>query len=340
MTEQEFIPFYERILGNHVVGKIMLSVGVGFAFLGAYSAIAGPERFGLKRFDDWTWFLALLISVAMLCVFYATDTLRDLLREIDRYLGDDAKAVRAHALLLLTDGKFVTSGIVFGLLNCGFALLFGTPSIAPWTLFVGYFMAGFVCGLAILGIVAVLRISDVFASKTKDTFDFTAPDSCGGISFVGDALTVFAAVTLVVGMMISIYVWQTDWTNQHSWVFVLKAAWLLFPYLCSLVVWIVPAMPFNEALTEYKIREEADLQRRARDTQQQIEKALAVSDAKELREKYQFQQEARKQLHLMRTWPFRTSANLKYCSAIGGNLFAQVSTAIHGHGSGLINSFF
>jgi hypothetical protein len=315
VSDIEFRPFYERSFPRTcgIVGRVGVSVALGLFILGLrWSAV------GTGVFRDSSWLLALLIVIAMLCLYVATHTLRQLLRDIRVRWPSPQNSNPDLAKDDLSARKFVAAGIVFGLVNCAFGLMFGLPAVgwSTFTLLVGFFVAGFICGMAVFGIVATSVIVGKSASDTRRFFDFTAPDGCGGTSFVGGALTVFGSVTLLVGVMISLYVLRVDWTHSGTWrVDALEIAWIVFPYLMSLFVVIAPAASINSELRQYKLDEELKLQSRAEKLVNALEaEGLSEMDTKSLRESYELLRTVRQDLHKMRTWPFSWEAKSKYVS--------------------------
>lgn len=331
MDNQKFLPFYERLarrIPGYIVGRVVVSGLLGFAFLTAHYVSIGNQVFGKERFHDWSWFLSILISTAMLCLYYATHTLRTMFPKMDTLLGPDGNEVYMRPLAnKLSNSKFIFVGLLFGLSNCGFGYAFGLPyseGPARLTILGGYFLAGFVCGMAVWGICGVAVATDAFSGKAKRSFDFTSPDHCGGTLFFGDAFTKFASVTLIVGVMISVYILKTQWTRDNTWwVMSLKAIWIVFPYIASLVALIGPAVPINKQLGEYKIEQEIILKKRLTEIHEALEKSGGPADRKDLREDYEFQQNRRKDLHAMRTWPFGLGADLKYLFVFVTNSFVH-----------------
>lgn len=332
MSDLKFLPFYERPtmrFPGSLVGEVLISALLGLAFLAAHSVSIGN-----KVFEDWNWLLGALISAAMLCLYYATHTLRSLLPEMDVRSGaGDSEAYMAALRRILSNRNFVLAGIFFGLLNCGFGYGFGLPyseGPAVVTILSGYFLAGFVCGMAALGIYGVSVSISAFSRKAKRFFDFTSPDGCGGTLFLGEALVVFSSVTLIVGVMISVYILKAHWTGDNTWwVVSLKYFWMVFPYVMSLVVLIAPAVPINNELRAYKMEQELVLQDRLTKIRKRLEEdQLDAAGRKELREDYEFQQSVRKDLHGMRTWPYGLGANLKYLTVFVASLFASVDSVL------------
>jgi hypothetical protein len=348
MGSQEFLPFYEKIANRlsdrYVAGRVAVSMLLGLTFLLPHYAAqfwAGEKKL------DWSWFLAVLIAGAMLCLYYATYTLKALLPEMETRLEKSDQHILVPVLQqTLSDRNFKIVGLIFGLLNCAFGYLFGLPySKGPTvvTILIGYFLAGFVCGMAVWGIYGVFEAIKAFSPRARKSFEFTEPDHCGGTGFLGDALIVFGSVTLIVGVMISIYVLKTNWQRDNSfWMISLKSVWVVFPYLCSLLALVGPAVPINRQLTAYKAEQDSALKRRVTDVRKNLENDDEASDdkRKNWREQYVSQQSQRSELHAMRTWPFGLASNLKYLSVLGGNLFAHISAALTTGGSHPSQPFF
>jgi len=330
MDDLKFLPFYERLsiqLPGYIFSKVVISVLLGLAFLAAhYTSIED------NIFEDWSWFLGVLISTAMACLYFATHTLHTLLSAMDIHLRPNGNQVPMRALnRLLSDRNFVLSGLFFGLLNCVFGYCFGLPSSsgrAVATILSGYFLVGFIGGMGVLGIYGVFVAINSFAQKAKHYFDFTSPDGCGGTLFIGEALVVFSSVTLIVGVMISIYIFKTNWTGSNTWsVILLKYFWIVFPYAMSLFVLIAPAVALHSELRMYKTGQEALLKRRLAEIGRSLEKRQSrASSRKDLRDDYEFRQNARRDLSKMRTWPFSIGASSRYLIVLVGNIVASLNT--------------
>jgi hypothetical protein len=331
MDNQRFYPFYERLLAQfpgQLIGKVLVSTLIGLAFLvGHYVSI------GNKVFDDWSWFLSVLIITATLCLYYATHILRTLLPEMDLRLRQCDNQVYMPTLIrILSDHNFILAGLFFGLLNSGIGYFFGLPyheEIAVITILSGYFLAGFVCGMAVFGIYGVSVTIGAFSLKAKPSFDFTSPDRCGGTLFLGEALVEFSLVTLLVGVMISVYILKAKWTGDNTgWIRALKYIWIVFPYVMSLVALIAPAVPINSELRQYKMEQEDELQKQLTKIRENLEDdQIDPAKRKDLHEDYEFQQSVREELHGMRTWPYGVGANIKYLAGVGSSLFASVESA-------------
>lgn len=340
-----FYPFYEGLAApfpGYIIGKLVVSAGLGLVFLAADYAAIGP-----KIFRDWSWFLAPLITIAMLTLYYATYTLRGLLPEMTLLLRPRANR-NGHNVVeneesdcsfmqplnnTLSDWKFICAGLFFGLVNCLMGYVFGLPyetDYAKAAILFGLFLAGFVCGMAAWGIYGINVIVAAFAREVKPSLDYAAPDHCGGVQFLGEGLLVFSSVTLIVGVMISVYIQEFQWDRRElGWVVALQWAWIVFPYVLSLVVLIGPAVPLNEALRQYKAEMQAEQMRTSDAIRRQLDaEPLDSAKRKDLRDEYAYQQTLRKDLHAMGTWPHGMSANLKYLGIFAANMAASASSAI------------
>jgi hypothetical protein len=339
MGDLSFTPLYEGgpKLRLGLIGKLTVAVALGLIFLVAHAtAVNGQVR------DDWSWLLAAIITTAMLALYYATDTLRGVLplmslrlraNDLERTtIGDDRdRAFMDPLRRWLSSGKIVLIGGAVGLVNAGVGFAFGIPS--PWscafytTLF-GFFLAGFVCGMATLGILGVTIVIAHFATHAEKSFDYTAPDHCGGVQFIGEALVAFSSVTLIVGVMISVYIHAFPWTHKGPSVVLLQWLWIILPYALSLIVLVWPAVPLNDALRRYKLREEEKQLKESAAIKRKLSAEPPDGDIKGLREDYAFEQNVRKELHAMGTWPHGMSANLKYLGIFAANLLASASTVV------------
>jgi hypothetical protein len=330
-----FEPFYEwpaNKFPGFLIGRLAVAVLLGGAvFLVPHAIAVGGDVRG-----DWSWLLAVLIATAMLALYYATDTLRGLLPEMSlRLRAKDGKhrdsVFMTPLTRILSDRNFLLAGCVVGVVNATAGYLFGIPDPGTcpfYTTLFGFFLAGFVCGMATLGIFGVTFVVAHFAKRAQDSFDYMAPDHCGGVQFIGEGLVVFSSVTLIVGVMMSVYIHAFPWTNEAWLVAALQWVWIVLPYGLSLVVLMWPAVPLNDALRRYKVREEEKQLIEIAGIRRKLDAKPRVGAKKDLREDYAYEQNIRKELHAMGTWPHGMSANLKYLGIFAANLLASASTAV------------
>ncbi|MCP4433081.1 MAG: hypothetical protein GY806_19075 [Gammaproteobacteria bacterium] len=280
--------------------------------------------------------MAVIISVALLSLYYATHVFRSILPVMVRHIKDNGSLLRKPIENYLSAKSLVFCGLSFAAINCFLAGKFGIPESqvvgqsAPFgytvTLYWGYFLAGFVCGMAVQGIVTVCHAIGVYGSNAQAKLDYTSPDNCGGTLFLGNALMIFGSVTLLVGILISLYIIKTEWGVSNDFVTSLKIVWVIFPYLMSFVVFIVPVLTLNKSLTEYKSRQEYKLQTTLHRIRDSIDKGGEV-DLDDLRKQYEFNQDMREKLHKMRTWPYGLDTNAKYLTVVIANTYAFYQSA-------------
>lgn len=321
MRQLNFQPFFERAVAgdeNSFTGKVVFSVLIGFNYLIIHSISIGQAVF-----DQWGWLLSVIITVAMLSLYFATHTLRHLLVEINVRI--DTKASVALSRIIkqtLNDKRFIRWGISFGLLNCCVGGIFGIPQdyvtiLQKLVIYSGYFTAGFVCGMAVLGIYGVSLLIATFAYKAKHPFDFTFPDGCGGTLFLGEAIAIFSLVTFTVGVLITAYILKAPWIrNDNDGVILLKYMWIAFPYIMALVALLAPAIPISTQLKKYKQERDLYFQNKLDAIRNKLELSeLTADELKLLRAEYSYQLEERARLHKMRTWPYGLGVNIQYLLA-------------------------
>ncbi|MEY2518408.1 MAG: hypothetical protein QOF24_167 [Verrucomicrobiota bacterium] len=331
-NEQKFLPFYERIascLPGYVASRVLLSALLGFAFLTLHHVIGRPVLIA-SLLADWSWFLALLISVAMLCLYYATYTLGNLCAEFDtRTSLDEQGRLQMHA------ERYAFRFQIHSVRHLFWAFELYRRILAWIALRRNFrtddhshrlFYRGIRWRHGSLGIYGVTRALNAFSINARRTFDFTSPDGCGGTGLVGDSLIVFSSVFLIVGVMISIYMLKTQWSHQDtSFVNPVKIFWIVFPYICSLLALFGPALPIARELRLYKIEQQIALHKRLNEIRAALETQTGAAERKDLREDHDFVQNRRKDLHGMRTWPFGLGANLKYLTIFAANVSVHVS---------------
>lgn len=331
LTGTEIHPFYDAVTDRFPAGgisKIILGLLLGLLFL-------IPHYLSVRNtlFNDWSWFLGVLITVALLSLFYATYTFQNLLQKMDRRTSPEKRDLyMSKTKRILSDRNFLIIGVLFGFINAGMGISFGLPystALEIGTILGGYWIAGFVCGMAIWGIYGASATIAAYSRSAKSSFDFTSLDKCGGTRFIGEALVVFSSVTLIVGVMISIYIVKTSWAYQEElWVTLSRFFWIAFPYGWALIALIAPVVPLSRALREYQVDEEFLIKKELK----RIKKCLAdenstVQQGKELREEYEFQQTIRAKLYQMRTWPFSLSMNVRYTSIFMANIIASAASS-------------
>lgn len=324
MNDSIFNPFYERFadkLGLQVAGKVLLSLFSGLLFFIPYFA-----RVGQKSLHDWSWLLGSLIACGVLFLYFATATLRGLFPLWQLHVGEvNSKIYLQPLTTILSDRRFLVAGVVFGTINLVMGLCFGVAVTDPsgrLLLYFGFFLAGFVCGLPAYGIYGVVATIGAITRTGQFKLDYTAPDCCGGMAFMGDALVKFSLLTLAEGILIATYILKTDWVRvANDWVQLLMWAWIAFPFLLSLLVLIAPAVGINKVLCRYRNLQEQELLIRCRELRLQSEDMQLASEVRAgLRAEYSYLIDERAKIHKMKSWPFSNTSTTSFLGAFLSNL--------------------
>jgi hypothetical protein len=346
MSDKQFEPFYERVLIHEriaknlpipVVGKLLLSFFLACLFLVPYFLVLYEDKSEPAKIVEWKWewewLIGAIIFFAMSFLYYATHTFRNLFLLLDAHwkpINNQSNYID-HANEVLSDKKFLWIAALIGVFNLGMGWLFGMPKgiesilnlpiIISW----GYFLVGAVCGLATAGIFGVIRVFTFLCQKGSFDLDYTAPDGCGGVRFLGDAIIKFSSVTLIVCVMISIYIINVEWKDGDDLlVKVFIWLWVIFPYLLSLLVAVAPAVGVNQLLRKYKSDEDCKLKEESRQLLNKINNLSKNSQLNELQGKYEHIGELRKKLYQMRTWPFGFSEYYQYSIVFISNIFLPI----------------
>lgn len=325
-----FRPFYERFaakLGHGNSGKIGLSFLAGALFFVPHTVLKRGEVL-----NDFSWLLAILISCALLFLYYATSTLNELLPHWQKQMKHADEIIFMDPLSrILSDLRFVSAGLLFGVLNMLMGYGFGIPAANQGylaSIYFGYFLAGFCCGLPAYGIYGVITTIKAYTQKGKLDLDYTAPDRCGGMSFMGTALVKFSVVTLLEGVLIASYILLLDWSKAgNAWVTLLMWGWIVLPFLLSLLVLLIPASDINQMLIRYRREKEQELKRLCSQLRTQIEDVSLENVRENLRNEYEYHCQRRHEVHTMRSWPFSTNAVTSFVSVFISNVLLATELA-------------
>lgn len=335
--KKEFSPFYEVLadwisarLGVPIFGALLAScIPGGIFFVLHYVCTVGEtfENFSI-HFHVWSWMIGFMIIAAALCLYYATDTLKGIFLHIDSGQNVQQQQYLPRLNHTLSNTNFILAGLFFGLFNVWMGKVFGVPyesTTAQLSIYTGFFLVGFVCGMAAWGIYGVVVIMKVLTEKKMVQPDFTAPDNCGGTQFLGNAFVKFSAVTLIMGVIISIYILFTWWAHQESMLPRMAIGmWITFPYILSLVVLAAPAVLVNRVLVKYKLHQEKHFSDMlANDRTLLGQKDLDIEIKKGVAAKLEWVSKDRATLHHMGTWPFGKVQGVQYSLVFFGNMFVS-----------------
>lgn len=136
----------------------------------------------------------------------------------------------------------------------------------------------------------------------------------------------FAGVTLLVGVLISIYIVNAPWligaASRTAWVDVVARFWIAFPYVMSIAALVLPALSVRDALREYKRQIDATLRTDLRAVEERLDD---MTDA--LRHREELLRARRLELHRMRLWPFDVKSYLTYGAVLMPHLGVTAKTA-------------
>jgi len=329
---RKFQPFYEAVTVGLpgpalLIWKVGLAVALGIAFLLALFITIGKGIFA-----DWAWLLSLMITTSLLSLYYATDALRRLFPHMDSRLHEHgepfSRARQTYYRTLrkrLSDRAFVGAGVFFGIVNCVMGYLFGVPTAFSWVgriaIFSAFFVVGFICGMAALAIYAILETVRDFVRAPHLELDYSAPDGCGGMRFLGEALVKFGSVTLIMGVLIAIYIVNFPWAREGNFlVRGFRWFWIAWPFALSLIVLLAPSAEISGVLSDYKVARQDELDERLAELRKSASNpSLASSDRAAARKDYEYYSKQRQDVYHMSTWPYGFGSSVKYASVLIAN---------------------
>lgn len=256
---KDMLPFYEKFVSwmkiPYWITCLLLMVPnfLLHFFLG--------RHYHVNTLEDFSWFLPLMSGVIYALVVWATRHLRQFTDNLYCAFGlpvDDTSPqdiVTRH----LSNRTMLEYGVFFGLANTGLGLFYGI-----WYSQVGLvisliyqiFLVGFIAGLAISGIVAILKAVSYLARQRTLRLNLGDPDKCGGTVQTGNSLLKFSLVSLLAGIFISFYIYKTPWAHR-DWQFVTYFiyGWMGFPHFAALTVLSVPFSSVHNILLKAKYQE-------------------------------------------------------------------------------------
>lgn len=254
----QFIPFYDRGRSGNQLGygsKLAISLGVGAAYLFLQYLSLADKNIIL---DQYCWVLAVIISVALLALYVATDLFRRNLFLVEKLQGRHSVGQEVINNWL-TDRRYLMVGATYAVIIAFAGYLFGLPVAFQGNLFsqlvitLGWGLAGFTCGMGMYGIVGVIILYLKLSPCLYYTLDPMNDDGAGGIKRLGDALWFFALLTGSVGLLTSIYLFGVDWTSTYKqWVRVVMLLWLAKPYLAAISIVLIPGMAIRRNVQAFK----------------------------------------------------------------------------------------
>ncbi|MCG8415472.1 MAG: hypothetical protein MI746_14755 [Pseudomonadales bacterium] len=238
-----------------LTAKVSLSLSVGlFYVLAQFVAITDKMEF----FEQSMWVLGAIMSTCIMALYAATMAFRKTLATIDRIEGKP-RLTQEIVENWLRDDRFLMAGAGFATINTTIGHLMGVPTVLHESvsslvlIYMGFLVGGFLAGMGLLSTAAVIVLHLRFAPTLQHTLDPNNPDGSGGIGTLGDSLWFFALLIGSVGVLVSIYLVNMQWSFMYKgYVQVIYLLWLAIPYLLAVSIVLIPGLAVRRQVSEYK----------------------------------------------------------------------------------------
>ncbi len=254
----EFYPFFDPWLNQTSLGggaKLGISFGLGLLHSALQLLTFSDPR---AYFEQYCWVLSLVISGSLLALYIATEAFRRslaVLREFD----DEERISRRVLDGFLSNRRLLGAGLIWAAATMTVALLLGIPTAFPsgsaarLTLLSGYGGAGFISGMGLLAVIAVIVLHLRIAPHLPQTLDPDNPDGSGGFRAVGNSLWYFAFLVALVALLVSFYMLRIEWTNlTNDSLRTLFVFWMALPYLFAISVVLIPGLVVRRQVQYFK----------------------------------------------------------------------------------------
>lgn len=325
-----FSPFYEKRSRKTQLSftlKLLFSLACGIAYDCLLLAFLNNKTL---FYSHKLWLLGLIVGVALLALYLATAAFRRLLPSLCE-MDSPTRHCRDVVKAKLKDNYFLGGGLLFACLNCLVGYSFGVPILyhtdlgTLTILYLGFALAGFVCGMAVWGVIAVVAVCNELALNLQQAIDYRDPDGSGGTGFLGNALVLFGVVTMVVGVLISLFITAMPWqrTAENEWVQLIMWGWIAFPYIVTATVVAVPAMAVGQQLSRYKFIKRRELTEKLRRLEADLQSNLDHEQRPIFKARVEELREDLSALHAMRVSPITRQTGYNFLAAIVPNLFGS-----------------
>ena len=209
------------------------------------------------------------------------------------------------------------------MINTGIGIFLGVDAVyGSWSYFIflwGFFLAGFICGMAVLGIITVLKLMHHYAKNKHLNLDYRAPDTCGGLQFIGNSILKFSIVIILTGVLIASYILFAPWSHEGFLQGLVKNFWILFPFIMAVSITFSPIHDFSKVLIAFKSKKDIELATQIKN----LEEEKNDHNTKEIQEKIESINEQRKLVFKMNTLPLNNTSNFLM-------LFGNVTSLVPG----------
>ncbi|MEX0963176.1 MAG: hypothetical protein WDZ52_03920 [Pseudohongiellaceae bacterium] len=256
--KSNFYPFYDPYRDSGVLGYgsklgISLAIGAVYSLLQYYAL---PDK--MVFFSENCWILGLIITTSSFSLYIATDVFRhnlQTMRKIEGTYSDSLKVVNEW----MNDKWLLLAGFGYATLNTTAGHLLGVPAVffestsALSMVYLGFFLAGFVSGMGLLAITAVVVLYLKFAPSLQYSLDPNDPDGNGGIKKLGDSLWLFGGLIGAVGILVSIHMFGVSWTYMDKpYVQFIFLFWISVPYILAVSAVLIPGLAVRRQVSYYK----------------------------------------------------------------------------------------
>ncbi len=238
-----------------MVAKVSISLSVGLFYLLA-QFLTLPDK--MVFFEQSLWILGAIMSTCIMAMYAATMAFRKSLATIDRIEGQ-SKISQDIIENWMSDNQYLLAGAAFGTLNTLIGHLLGVPTeihqsaVALGMFYVGFFVSGFLAGMGLLSIAAVILLHLRFAPNLQHALNPEDPDGSGGIGTLGDALWFFALLIGLVGVLVSIFLINVNWSYMYKgYVQLIYLFWLALPYVLAVSVVLIPGLAVRRQVSQFK----------------------------------------------------------------------------------------
>ncbi|MES0489272.1 MAG: hypothetical protein ABUK01_04720 [Leptospirales bacterium] len=307
--------------------RILLSLVLGAIFFFVHYQLTNKAMI-----QDSTWLLPVIFVVMFVSLEIGMHFIRKLLFEMEVRLNP--KEINKFKLKIKKINhrkKMLLSGLFFAILYSILGWLIDVPyenSVAITSFHVFFTIIGFFSGEAIYINLGIVKIIKEFIKHRESAFDYTDPDGCAGVEFLGNSLIMFSSISLLNGVITSIFIVNFNFTSDIPFLAMsIKYFWLLLPYVVAIAIVIAPAIPIHVALNSYKLFIETSLTGKVEQKRHSMNKKnLSAVGSSKLQGEYSFIQTQREQIHVLKTWPFNIKNNMKYITFITTNSVATYFT--------------
>jgi hypothetical protein len=338
--EGQIIPFYETLINRLRMPYYLSCLLFCLPFLILHMGLG--ILFKVDIFADCSWLLSLMIGYTLLLVVWNTKKLRKLtlnLFAFNELETEDFYATIVRLLqTILSNKNLVIYGISFGFLNTAFGLAYGIWYANPFlaaSILLQFFVEGFICGMAICGIVGVVKMINTFSALDKIAINYRAPDKCGGISIIGNHLLYFSITSLSVGVLISLYIYLTPWTHRTQDLVKFSIyAWMAFPHFAAISVLLIPMLKLHHMLEKLKHGQDLLLLKSCAGLRSSLDKLLNPSAPKEFQQfslgvmHYTHLTDMHAKVNSLCTWPFDSRSGLIYVAGFLVSALVPISQLI------------